>query len=262
MRHVPTLIATSYQMSLITGRTMPGVFICEDANGNSLGEYVVKLRHNIETGNAGLLREIAGNLLAEQLGLEVPEAAIVRIEPGLAKAIPEPRVAESVRGSVGLNFGSKNLAGGYQTWPKEKIIPASMRQAAIELFVFDALIHNPDRTSERPNLFWKGDQLFLFDHDQAFSFLLAIPKIKVPWDLSEQPYLREHVFFNGLRHAQLDLDGMVGAIETVSDDFWDALEKVVPNEWKGSELSRIRSHIESVQQHLDDFMNNVRRILQ
>ena len=262
MRHIPTVIATSYQKSLISGRTDPSVFICEDANGDSVGEYVVKFRSRMETGNAGLLREILGSLLASQLGLTVPEPAIVRIEAGLAEAMPVPSVADSVRNSVGLNFGSKNLFGGYHTWPKEKIIPASMKQSATEIFVFDALIHNPDRTRERPNLFWKGNHFFIFDHDQAFSFLLAVPTIKVAWDLMEQPYLGDHVFFNDLRHTQLELDRMIGAVEAVTTGFWDEVKEVVPNEWRGTEFLRIQNHIESVQQHLEDFIKDVRRLLE
>lgn len=261
MKYVPTVIATSFQTSFNSGRTRPSIFICEDTNGNPAGEYVVKLRYNIETGNAGLLREIVGSMLAFHLGFSVPEPAIVRIEEGLAGAMPLS-VAGSVKNSAGLNFGSRNLVGGYQTWPKEKTIPDSMKQSAIEIFMYDALIHNPDRTRERPNLFWKGNQFFIFDHDQAFSFLLAIPAIKIPWDLREQPYLRDHVFFNGLRHTQLELSRITGAIEAITQDFWDEIDKVVPNEWKGTELQRIRAHIESVQQHLDEFLNEIRRVLQ
>lgn len=46
---IPTLTAVSYQCYLGTGRTKPCVFICEDDQGKRVGEYVVKLRSNIET---------------------------------------------------------------------------------------------------------------------------------------------------------------------------------------------------------------------
>jgi len=151
MRHVATLIATTYQTSLTTGRTTPGVFICEDANGNSAGEYVVKLKSNLETGNAGLLRETVGNLLANELGIDAPEPAIVEIPIELADGVADPRVAQAVQQSIGLNFGSKNLSGGYYAWPDEKTVPTSLKQLANDIFVFDALIQNPDRRRGKPN---------------------------------------------------------------------------------------------------------------
>lgn len=55
---------------------------------------------------------------------------------------------------------------------------------------------------------------------------------------------------------------MIQAIEGVTANFWEEMENVVPDAWKGTELQRIRAHIESVQQHLGDFMNEIRRILQ
>ena len=174
MRHVPTLIATSYQKSFEAGRTAPGVFICEDANGNSVGEFVVKLRHNVEAGNSAMLRELVANLLADELGLVVPEPAIIRLEADLAGSIVHEPVAESVRGSIGLNFGSKNLTGGYVTWPNNKPIPPLLKEAATDVFTFDALIHNPDRRRDNPNILWKGDQIALIDHESAFAFLLGM----------------------------------------------------------------------------------------
>ncbi len=124
---------------------MPGVFICEDANENSVGEFVVKLRHKVDTGNAGMLRELVANLLADELGLVVPEPAIIQLEADLAEAIVEERIAVAAKGSLGLNYGSKNLTGGYVAWPNDKPVPPSLKQAATDVFTFDALIHNPDR---------------------------------------------------------------------------------------------------------------------
>ena len=246
----------------MTGRTTPGVFSCEDANGNPAGEYVVKLKGNIETGNAGLLREIVGNLLAEEVGIAAPEPAIVDIPVDLAGSISDMRVAQSVQKSIGLNFGSKNLSGGYYAWPNEKTVPPSLKQLATDIFVFDALIQNPDRRRGKPNLLWKSDGLVAIDHEMAFSFLLALFPSKQPWLLADQPYLGDHIFFHHLRGTEVDLSRITGAIEAVKDTFWNELDGVVPADWKGTELARIHNHVESIQEHLEEFMNDVRRILQ
>jgi hypothetical protein len=232
-------------------------------NGNPVGEYVVKFRSNIETGNAGLLRELVGNLLADQLGLDSPEPAIVEIQTDLASAMTDQRVADAIRRSEGSNFGSRFLSGGYYAWPDDKLIAPSIKQAATDIFVFDALIQNPDRRRGKPNVLWKGDELAVIDHEMAFSFLLSIIPVARVWSMEEQPYLENHIFFQGLRHTTIDLARLTGAIEGEIDPaFWDEVDAVVPANWKGTEFGRIRNHIESVQQHLEDFMNDVRRILQ
>ena len=50
-----------------------------------------------------------------------------------------------------------------------------MMATAVSIFALDALIDNPDRKfSPNPNLFSRGDTIFVFDHELAFSFMLDI----------------------------------------------------------------------------------------
>lgn len=157
---IPTVFAESYHSCFATGRTKPCVFTCVDSQGNLFGEYVVKLKGNIETGSAGLLREIIASCLAQFLGLPVPKPAIISVDPEIANIIPDPLIAESIRRSGGLNFGTQNISGGFVTWPVGKSIPNSLHQLALETFVFDMLIQNPDGRINKPNLLWKEDQVF------------------------------------------------------------------------------------------------------
>lgn len=262
MRIVATVTAASYQTSFSSGRTIPHVFKCEALNGDDAGEYVVKMRNSIETHGAGLLREILGNLLGHELGLITAEPAIIKIDPELADAITQQDVAAVVRNSPGLNYGSRNLTGGYTVWPVGKLLPLSMRIHAADIFVFDALVQNPDRRVGKPNLLWKDDQLVVIDHEMAFSFLLSIVPSTSPWLLNEQPYLSNHVFFSDLCHSDLELDRIAGAVDAIGNEFWEAAAAIIPESWKGSEFMRIRTHVEAVQQHLDTFMNEIRRVLQ
>ncbi len=262
MRHIPNLTAGTYLKSFSSGRTAPCVLLCYDENGNSAGEFVVKLKGNIETGAAGLLRELLGSLLADELGLKTPGPAIVRVTKELADAITDQRVSESIRQSEGLNYGSKNLTGGYYTWPDDKTIPPSLMQAACDIFIFDALIQNPDRRRSKSNMLWKSDELVVIDHEMAFSFLLALFPSAIPWLLKDQPYLDKHIFYRHLRHGEINLAGITNAIESITSLFWEEAEAGIPNEWLGTEFARIFEHIESIRAHLEEFMNEIKRILQ
>jgi hypothetical protein len=92
-------------------------------------------------------------------------------------------------------------------WPVDKPIPEAMRQAAINIFAFDALVQNPDRRFGNQNLFTRGDEIFVYDHELAFSFLHDIATTATPWRLDSQAYLTSHVFYTQLKAKAVDVNG-------------------------------------------------------
>ena len=116
----------------------------------------------------------------------------------------QPRIAGKVRKSVGLNFGCELLTG-VSTWLVGRTIPEAMWESAVHVFAFDALIQNPDRRYDNPNLLTRADDMFVYDHEAAFSFLLDVRPSSTPWMLDREAYLREHVFFKRLRSKPIDL---------------------------------------------------------
>lgn len=83
LRTVQRLRASTYTRRMTSGRTKPAVFLCEDLDGNSAGEFVVKLRGGIDAGVVGLSCELLSSLLAAELGLRIPNPAIVEIDPAI-----------------------------------------------------------------------------------------------------------------------------------------------------------------------------------
>lgn len=170
----------------------------------------MKIRGGLDRGPTGLLCELIASRLAAYFGLSVPEPAIVMIEADFAdlaagvKAKTAPQEADRIRNSVGLNFGSRQLSG-VTTWPVDKSIPEARLPAAAAVFSFDALIQNPDRRFSNPNLLTRGDEIFLFDHELAFSFLLDILPSEEPWRLESQRYLSDHVFRRALKSKVIRL---------------------------------------------------------
>lgn len=152
----PTLTATTFLKQFPTGRTKPCVFECVDHDGAPAGDYVVKLWANMEVPAVASMSEMVGALLAEELGLNVPAPAFIEIDPALADVVQELDVRQSVRGSAGINFGSAYKSGGYSAWQPGRRVPDGMHKQAFEVFAFDALIDNPDRRREKPNLLENG----------------------------------------------------------------------------------------------------------
>jgi len=257
------LDAVTYHHTMGSGRTKPAIFQCNDLNGNPAGEYVLKFRAGMDGGVTSLMCELVASLLAQQLGLSAPEPAIVQLDPAIAQLLPsgEGRVAAMIRNSSGLNFATRVLVGGYGIPPVDEPLSVSIRSQAAEVFAFDALTQNPDRRFDNPNLLRVGEQLFVIDHDTAFSFLYALNVPAPPWNLERLDFLEQHVFYNSLRGNAINLDRFAGALGSLSDAKIDLMEAEIPREWRNENLPKVLSHIKEVRNHVQSFVDQVVRRL-
>lgn len=254
------LTAVQFARFMQSGRTSPALCACEDDSGTSAGEYVVKLRGSLL--ERGLLAELVGAKVAAHFGLSSPTPALISLEQALAELISNavPTNADIVRDSVGLNFGTQALVG-FGTWPVDKEIPSAMREVAVDIFAFDALVQNPDRTHSNPNLLTRGDSIMIFDHEVAFSFLLEIFPSNSPWNLHQQGYLADHVFYRQLRSKPLDLGRFMEKLAKLSNEVIGDIFADVPPEWNNENSARIIQHLSLVRDHAEEFADEIRRFL-
>jgi hypothetical protein len=259
---VARITAVQFHRFMSSGRTSPVLCGCEDDLGNRVDDYVVKLRGGLDRGEAGLVCELVASRLASHFGVAVPEPALVLIDADFAElvAAAEPQGANLLRNSIGLNFGSRQLSD-MTGWPVDKWIPEAMWQAAVNIFAFDALIQNPDRRFSNQNLFARGSDIFIYDHELAFSFLEAILPSGTPWRLEGQPYLAEHVFYRQLKKKPIDLDGFTLALGALPGAALDAILAEVPSEWNNESLSKIKRHLRAVADGGGEFAEEIRRKL-
>jgi hypothetical protein len=193
----------------------------------------------------------------------VPEPAFVNIEEDLAELIAEsqPSKAGRIRGSIGLNFATRQL-NDVAIWPVDRTITDAMWQPAVDVYAFDALIQNPDRRVGNPNLFARGEDLFVYDHELAFSFLLDILPSDTPWLLREgHLYLDSHVFFGKLRAKPIDLNEFTIKLRDLPTNRLTDILASAPAEWNNGCLQRIDDHLRAVSVHADEFAEEVRRRL-
>lgn len=259
--NIPLLNAASLQKVLYSGRTQPCIFFCEDTDGLINGEYVVKLKAGLESGATGLSSELIASQLASLLDVPTPEAAIIDIDPAMAEAIPDSELARRIRECSGLNFGSRVVTGGFETWPVGKAVPSGLKALAGEIFAFDALIQNPDRRPDKPNILWKGDELYVIDHEMGFSFIYAISPSAKPWQVSQLAFMKSHLFYGSLRGSEIKLDRFAGALELLSDETLETMARNVPETWQTGALEKIMDHVRANVQHVNGFVDEVRRTL-
>jgi hypothetical protein len=261
------LVAAQFHRLMETGRTSPLLCGCEDSAERHIGDYVVKLRGSVERRESGMLSEIVCSQIAAHFGILVPEPSIVEINRSFAElvaaqlvALRRPEVAKGILGSIGLNFGSQLLTG-VGTWPVDKQIPEAMLDSAVDLFAFDALVQNPDRSYDNPNVFTRGDAMFAYDHEVAFSFLLDIRPSPTPWLLDREAYLDRHVFFARLKGKQIDLANFAKRLWLLTDDLLAAMRASVPESWANPDWLKVEAHLRAMREHADEFVESVRRRL-
>jgi hypothetical protein len=204
-----------------------------------------------------MLSELFASRLASYFGILVPDPALIEISPSFSDLVVQRRSlnAVGIRESVGVNFGSKMLVGA-TTWPIDKAIPDSMQQAAMNIFALDALIQNPDRRFDNPNLLVSGDDVYVYDHESAFSFLLAIVPGRTPWLLDDEVYLDRHVFFRKLKGRSRDtasFSEFIARLKSLTEERLREVTLDIPKLWMESGSIGIENHLSQLRAHADEF---------
>jgi hypothetical protein len=151
--------ATRYVTPLREGGSLPGLVEADDS-----GLYVTKFR-GAGQGTLALVAELIVGELARAVGLPVPEQVIIRIDPALGLAEPDPEIQDLIVASAGENLGVDFLPGAAGYSPALGWTPDP--QLAANVVWLDGLVTNVDRTARNPNLLLWHDQLWLIDHGAA-----------------------------------------------------------------------------------------------
>lgn len=132
------------------------------------GPLLVKLR-GAAHGTAALAAEIIVAEIAEALGLRVPPRTLVSLDPGIPSDDPDQELREDLLdASHGLNLGFPFLDDAREIRRDE--VDAASDDLAVPVLWLDALVMNPDRTPQNPNiLVWRGEP-WLIDHGASLPF--------------------------------------------------------------------------------------------
>lgn len=123
------------------------------------------------------------------------------------------------------------------------------------------MIQNPDRRADKPNVLWKGDQIYIIDHELGFSFLYDIlPKAK-PWEITKMNFMSNHLFFGNLKGRSIQIERFAGAVETLTESVMDGIMSAIPGEWHSDHFGKMNEHIMEIVNHVNSFIDEVRRSL-
>ena len=179
------LSARRYLQPMREGGSLPGVVETED------GLFVAKFR-GAGQGPRALVAELIVAGIARALGLAVPDAEPIVVEPGFGAEQPDPEVRELLERSVGVNMGLRYLDGAfnYQPGAARDLIDGAFASRTVWL---DAFTTNPDRTARNPNLLVWQRRPWLIDHGSALYAhhswdTLDDDRMRAPF-----PMIRDHV---------------------------------------------------------------------
>jgi len=157
---LPMVVATRYATPLREGGSLPAIVEADDG-----ALWVAKFR-GAGQGSRALVAEVIAGELARALGLRAPALARLELDERLARAEPDPEIADLLRASVGTNLAMTYLPGALAFDPAAR--PDVPEALASLVVAFDAFAMNVDRSARNPNLLWWQGELWLIDHGAAF----------------------------------------------------------------------------------------------
>jgi len=257
------LRAVRFGRKMTSGKTGPCLLGAERKDGTEV-EVVVKFSAACERGVGALACEAVAAMLAADLDLPIPEPCIIRVEPSFLDAFPSSlrEVAQRVRGSSALAFGSALLPPGYSL--ASTSIPRALVAQASEIFAFDCLIANPDRRVENPNCQSNGKSYAIFDHELAF-LTKGVISWQPPWKEGALEHdAPRHLFYHGLKGKSLRFERLEGAWKAISEHRISEYGSALPPEWlaQGSAALDALGYIAEIKKRMDEALSEVSRVLQ
>lgn len=253
MIFVPRIRAQTFIKKMSQGRTQPGLYSCHIGE-DQYQEYVVKYHSQL---GSSIICEYIAALLGHHLGLPVPSIAIVEINVELIAVTSH--ISSLHTKDRGPHFGSEHKGGGYMSFPDAFSIQQDLIPIAIDIFAFDMLIQNPDRSHRldqgKPNLLFNGSEFVIFDHEFAFSFLGIIGPPPPAWELRNEEWVKSHIFYRQLaRYADkhtISFDNFINRFQSVSDVILNEIVQTIPVNWNDSaQVSKIVDHLVTVRENL------------
>jgi len=223
--HLRTVTVTRYITPLREGGSLPALAAADDGF-----KYVLKFR-GAGHGVKALIAELLGGLIAQTLGLPVPELVLINLDEQFGKTEADEEIQDLLVFSKGLNMGLHYLQGAFTfdfaTNDCDELL-------ASKIVWLDAYITNVDRTFRNTNLLIWKKELWLIDHGAAFYFQHS-------WNNWEQaaksPFalIKDHVLIS--KASKLDQVHQEFCAK-LTPEVLQSIVKAIPEDWlnwEGSE---------------------------
>ena len=259
--YLPEIVALAKIKDFDTGTTEPILIRGVSKKTYSKEDYVVKFKKGPRMHDNSCCFELIASFIAMELEINVAEPAIIDIQIDFVNTL-DGKSKINAQKSLGINYGSKYVEGYSGLLKDQKLSPGQYARAA-QIFSFDVFISNIDRRAVKPNMISDGENILLFDHELAFSFIYAIIKNPTPWKLmaTDITWIKDHYFYSTLNGKEQDFDNFIDKLSTLDEIFWNKLYQLIPVEWRGDHISQIKNNLSLFIQNKTVFKEELKRIL-
>ena len=215
-------------------------------------------------GGISLACELICAAIARELGLNVPEYAVVKVTRDFVQSIRDKRIHDLLLMNIGEHFGSM-YHRSLPTWNAEYYNPSQESIRKLEdILTFDAVIMNSERTIWNPNLLSDGSLLIPIDHSLALINCLLDPSMfDAPLILAEHDILN-HCVAQQLRWKGCSYRRILDKWEkTINSNKLNELRKMLPCHWYNNQddIDKIFSFLESRHLNFRDISNHLMEVL-
>lgn len=250
---------------LMTGSNLPMLIVGIEPTSGEKGEYVIKFKAGARmTDPSAALREVCGAYMAREIGLLAAEPTIIEVGQPFIDSLIGHDLWQIASNSLGSNFATVYISKAQSLKSTETLTEGQIREGK-KIFAFDAMILNFDRSNGKPNMLTDGNNIFLFDHEIAFAFSMALPwdQNPTPWILSDndKQKLRQHYFWPHLVGKNVSFSELEQDFAALNEEFWRNLRLRIPPEWQTDQLDRIQPYISEIVNHRTEFLEDLRLLL-
>ena len=221
---IRTVDVVQYLKPLREGGSLPAIV---QANDDFL--YVLKFR-GAGQGKKALIAELIGGLLAQEIGLKVPELVFMNLDDSFSKTEPDEEIQDLLKFSVGLNLGLHFLSGAITYDP---LVSIADSLSASKVVLLDSLITNIDRTAKNTNLLnWKKE-LWLIDHGASLYFHHNWKN----WEMHLTrtfPNIKDHVLLERANHLE-EASNLIK--QSIDQGLISEIVSLIPEDWLTEESS-------------------------
>ena len=211
MKRVKSILKVSEQ-----GVSRP--YLCVDESGG------IRWCKGCHTGIRSVVSEWICARLANQLGLPVPDFAILKLDVSTFREwrnLQNREAPEIVTDSNPYVFGSLNVEDCKDVFDAESELDHVDKKMLAKIFAFDRFIRNTDRTDYNSNLL-VNENVYIIDHNNAFD-----PKFSIS-EFEAEHILRKYC--GALSEAE-QLAFSSSFAELVSGSFLDEVWSEMPDAW-------------------------------
>lgn len=253
--------ATTYDHYLPQGRTLPLIVTAERRNADGTTEekqFVTKAIGHPGISDVDLFAELFGNLLAQHFGLTTCEPHIIAFtEDFVASTIS--LLPAKVKLKVGYGVGCVFTSPLFPIVSDFKMSSVSLLKQAALLYGFDLLCVNPDRKRTNANCAIRGDQLIVFDFNEAFHFLNSTYGPPA-WRVTANGIGASHICQPGLRQHSVNWTPFIAALTLLQEPQMQALVKDFPPQWQVY-ISKVIDHVLEAKGKSNTLLSELQRSL-